>query len=217
MNGSMTGLFITIEGIDGSGKSTQATRLARWLERETGRDVVHTFEPGGWEGGSALRSLILNGSVPDTETELLLFMADRSGHIGSVIRPALNAGKIVLCERYEDSTWAYQVGGGRLAPERAEELMNFCAFPKPNLTVFLDIEPDEAASRMRARGKMDRIENSGLEFSARVASAYRQRAAAYPERFLTVAAGGTEDEVALLVERGVAEFFGPLLRKGARP
>ncbi|MBQ9564111.1 MAG: dTMP kinase [Synergistaceae bacterium] len=203
----MRGLFITIEGIDGCGKSTQSLRLAQWLERKTGFGVLRTFEPGGWEGGAALRSLILTGNVPDAETELLLFLADRSGHVGAVVCPALEAGQSVVCERYSDSTWAYQVGGGRLAPEKVRALMELCAFPEPDLTLFLDIEPEVAASRLVSRGKRDRIEAAGLEFMARVAHVYRERAAACSSRILIIPAEGTEEEVASRIERGVSAFL----------
>ncbi|MBR1672990.1 MAG: dTMP kinase, partial [Fretibacterium sp.] len=123
------GPFITLEGIDGCGKSTQASHLARWLEGR-GWNVERTFEPGGWNGGRALRSLVLEGEVTGAETELLLFLADRSGHLASVVRPALAAGRAVLCERYSDSTWAYQVGGRGLDPVKVRGLMELCGFPE---------------------------------------------------------------------------------------
>ena len=201
------GLFITVEGIDGCGKSTQSARLAQWLERRTGKGVLHTFEPGGWEGGRTLRSFILNGNVPDAETELLLFLADRSGHVASVVRPALDAGRHVVCERYTDSTWAYQVGGGRLSPVRVNALIGVCAFPEPDLTLFLDLSPEAAAARIAERGEKDRIEAAGLEFMSRVAQVYKERAAACPERILTVPAEGTEEEVSARVERGVSAML----------
>ena len=211
----MRGLFITIEGIDGCGKSVQSARLAHWLEGAKNRVAVRTFEPGGWDGGEQLRSFILHGNVPYAETELLLFLADRSGHVNSVILPALNAGKTVVCERYEDSTWAYQAGGGGLPPERIAAFMELCAFPKPDITLFLDIAPDEAAARLASRGRPDRIEGSGRDFMVRVASVYRERAAVCPERIVTVDASGTEDEVAGRIENVMSAFLRRFAGKGS--
>lgn len=206
----MKGLFITIEGIDGCGKSTQSARLARWLEARTGREVLRTFEPGGWEGGRALRALILNGEVPDPDTELLLFLADRAGHLGSVVRPAIGAGKIVLCERYSDSTWAYQAGGRGLDPERVRGLLDRCGFLTPDLTLLLEIEPEAASARLRDRGdgRRDRIEAGGLAFMARVAEAYSDLARREPGRIERIPAAGSEEEVGELVRRAAAARLG---------
>ncbi|MCR5346807.1 MAG: dTMP kinase [Fretibacterium sp.] len=194
------GTFITLEGIDGCGKSVQAGRLFCWL-REHGWDVERTFEPGGWQGGKTLRSLVLNGEIADAETELLIFLADRSGHLASVIWPALEAGRIVLCERYSDSTWAYQVGGRGLDPAKVRGLMELCGFPQPDLTIFLEISPEAAAERLVRRGKADCIETGGIALMSRVAGAYAELAAAHPERIVTVPAGGTEEKVALCIQR----------------
>lgn len=196
------GFFITIEGIDGCGKSTQAARLAAWLEG-IGQNPLRTFEPGGWAGGEGLRSLVLMGGAPDVRTELLLFLADRSGHLASVVLPALEEGRIVLCERYVDSTWAYQVGGRGLDPAWAQSLMKGCAFPDPDLTIFLKIEPEAAARRLAGRGGVDHIEAGGLGFMTRVAGAYEELARS-KERILTVPAEGTEDEVARCVVEAIS-------------
>ena len=190
----MRGLFVAIEGLDGCGKSTQAARLAHWLELRTGRGVLRTFEPGGW-GGGALRSLILGGDVPDDRTELLLFLADRSGHLASVVLPALSEGRIVLCERYSDSTLAYQVWGRGLPETFVAPLIAACGFIRPDLTVLLDIDAENAQRRLGRRGGPDRIESAGGGFLSRVAEGYRALARRSPERMVVVDAVGTEDEV----------------------
>lgn len=201
------GPFITLEGIDGCGKSTQAAHLDRWLQ-EQGWSVERTFEPGGWEGGRTLRSLVLEGEISDPDTELLIFLADRSGHLASVIRPALEAGRAVLCERYSDSTWAYQAGGRGVSPEKLRRQMELCGFPEPDLTVFLEISPEAAAERLVKRGKADRIEAGGLAFMARVAGAYTELAKAHPGRIVTVPAAEPEEAVALQIQREVDRVLG---------
>ena len=203
--------FITLEGIDGSGKSTQAALLAEWLEAETGRPVLRTFEPGGWEAGQALRELILHGHIPDAATELLLFLADRKGHLAEVVLPALAAGQIVLCERYTDSTRAYQAGGRGVTPAFLEPLLAACDFPVPDLTIFLDLPPRTAAKRLADRGGGDRFEASGLEFMERVARAYAEIARREPRRVLEVPAAGAPEDVAREVRRGVLRHLGVLL------
>lgn len=207
------GLFVTIEGIDGCGKSTQAARLADWLEARTGCGVLRTFEPGGW-GGGALRSLIMAGDVPDDLTELLLFLADRSGHLASVVLPALSEGRIVLCERYSDSTLAYQVWGRGLSEAFVASLIASCGFLAPDLTVLLDIDAGTAERRLGGRGGADRIESAGNAFMARVAEGYRELARRSPERIVAVDAAGTEDEVGARIESAALEPLEGLLRAG---
>ena len=207
------GLFLTIEGLDGCGKSTQAARLADWIEARTGRGVLRTFEPGGW-GGGALRSLILAGDVLDDRTELLLFLADRSGHLASVVLPALSEGRIVLCERYSDSTLAYQVWGRGLSEAFVATLIASCGFVTPDLTVLLDVDAGTAERRLEGRGSSDRIESTGRAFMTRVAEGYRELALRSPERIVAVDAAGTEDEVGAWVESAVLEPLEGLLRAG---
>ncbi len=208
----MRGLFVTIEGLDGCGKSTQAARLADWLEAR-GRGVLRTFEPGGW-GGGALRSLILSGDVPDDRTELLLFLADRSGHLASVVEPALSDGRIVLCERYSDSTLAYQVWGRGLPEASVVSLLEACGFIRPDLTVLLDVDVGTAERRLGRRGGADRIESAGGGFMARVAEGYRELARRSPDRIVVVDAAGTEDEVAARIESAVQKALGGVPRAG---
>jgi dTMP kinase len=186
------GLFITIEGIDGCGKSTQAERLCEWLDetlKEPGqreqKKVLRTFEPGGWGGGELLRRLLLGGTPVTPRTELLLFLADRSGHLDTEIVPALHAGRWVVCERYTDSTLAYQSWGRGIALHEVESLQDWCRFRVPDLTILLDIDLDTARARLERRGRsLDRIESdSGKEgFMARVARGYRELAERWPDR-----------------------------------
>lgn len=207
---SPRGLFIAIEGIDGCGKTTQAARLAAWLER-TGRAVVRTFEPGGWSGGAALRSVILDGPDLPPEAELLLFLADRAAHLAEVVRPALAGGRAVVCERYVASTWAYQAGGRGLDPELVRGLVDRCGFPDPDMTILLEISPDVAAARLRGRGRHDRIEAGGAAFMARVADAYADWARRGAVGIIRVDAEGTEEDVAARVQRAVEEKAGASL------
>jgi dTMP kinase len=184
------GLFITIEGIDGSGKSTQAKLLTEWLDeaaKEPGQrraKVLRTFEPGGWDGGELLRRLLLGGTPVTPRTELLLFLADRSGHLDAEIVPALLAGRCVVCERYTDSTLAYQSWGRGFALHEVEGVLSWCRFEVPDLTILLDVEPAAARARLERRGRLDRIESeSGEEgFMERVARGYRELAARHPGR-----------------------------------
>ena len=165
--------------------------------------MVRTFEPGGWEGGAPLRRLLLDGTAQDPRTELLLFLADRSGHLRAVIEPALAASKLVLCERYSDSTLAYQCWGRGLEMDFVLGLLELCGFVRPDLTILLDIDPDEAARRLAERGRADSIEAGGMDFMRRVAEGYRELARRDPDRIITVDASGTEDEVAAFVEAAV--------------
>ncbi len=171
-------MFITIEGIDGSGKSTQAKRLAQWLEDFTGHETICTFEPGGWDGGKSLRDFILGSSGYCAQSELLLFLADRSEHVSRVILPALKAGHNVICERWNDSTLAYQSGGHELNVSDAERIIAACNFPEPNIKILLDIEPETAFSRIASRTP-DKFEAEGLKLMKKVSEFYRSRAGEY--------------------------------------
>jgi dTMP kinase len=199
MAGGEKGVFVTLEGIDGCGKSTQAERLRERLER-SGRRVLRTFEPGGWEGGAPLRRLLLReGETPlSARTELLLFLADRSGHLDAEIAPALEEGRWVVCERYTDSTLAYQSWGRGIPLGEMEGLLGWCRFPAPDLTLFLDIGEEEAASRLDRRRGRDRIEAESArekDFMARVARGYRELAKRNPERIVAVDAGADVESV----------------------
>ena len=168
----MAGKFITIEGIDGSGKTTQAGRIAQWLEVRTGRETIRTFEPGGWEDGESFREIILHRKFCAL-SELLLFLADRSEHVNRVILPALLEGKNVVCERWNVSTMAYQAGGHELDPLQVGRIISACDFPEPDAKIFLDIPPELAIERIKSRANHDKFESEGLALMNRVAKSYR--------------------------------------------
>ena len=200
------GVFITLEGIDACGKSTQAELLCAWLSDMLGNEkILRTFEPGGWSGGGLLRSLLLGGTAFSRRTELLLFLADRSGHVDTEISPALSRGQWVVCERYTDSTLAYQSWGRGISFEEMSVLLNWCRFPAPDLTVFLEIDEETAKSRMKQRGKADRIEAVGDDFMARVAWGYKELAQSSHDRIVVVNAAYGVDQVAKSVREAVTK------------
>ncbi|HKC19292.1 MAG TPA: dTMP kinase [Candidatus Dormibacteraeota bacterium] len=186
------GLFITFEGTEGSGKTTQAELLSEWLEKKT---PVLVREPGGTELGEQIRDVLLyKGLEIDAEAEMYLFMASRRQLIAEVIQPALAAGQIVIADRYHDSTLAYQ-GGARGVPTTWSK-----TFPRPDIT-FLLVGPVEAGlDRHAVAGKSkDRMEQESLEFHRKVAEAYEHLAAAEPERFVRLDATGSRDKIHLEV------------------
>ncbi len=192
------GMFITLEGIDGCGKSTQARLIKAALEH-AGRDVVLLREPGGVEISEKIRSLLLdpaNAAMCDT-CELLLYEAARAQHVHEAIRPALAAGKVVLCDRFYDSTTAYQSCAGSVPRETASAANALAAGDcVPDLTLVFDIDPHEAAHRAAAReGAPDRIEAKGLAYQERVAAGYRTIAREEPGRVKLVDASQPIDAV----------------------
>ena len=192
------GTFLTFEGIDGSGKSTQARRLAEAL-RAAGREVVLTREPGGAPGAEEIRALLVRGAPGrwSAQTELLLFTAARRDHLERTILPALARGAVVVCDRFADSTRVYQ--GLRGAALRAEADRLHAAFIglEPARTFVLDMAPGVAAARaVRPGGAEDRFEAMGLGFQARLAEGFRALAAEFPDRVRLVAGDRPEAEVA---------------------
>jgi dTMP kinase len=214
----MRGVFITIEGIDGAGKSTQAQMLAAWL-RERGREVVVTREPGGSKLGEHLRRALLDGEAQvSAVAELLLYGADRAQHVGEVIRPALSQGKAVVCERYADSTAAYQGYARGLDLEFVHRLNCFATGGlEPDLTLLLDLPPQLARERMAKTP--DRLEREAPAFHQRVAEGYRELARAHPQRVRVIDAALAPEQVF----RQVAQVVSHCLRqpgwptKGGRP
>jgi dTMP kinase len=186
------GLFITFEGTEGSGKTTQAELLGEWL---TERDPVVVREPGGTELGEQIRDVLLyRGLEIDAEAEMYLFMASRRQLIGEVIAPALAAGRIVIADRYHDSTLAYQ-GGGRGVPTTWPP-----TFPRPDVTFLLEGPVETGFGRHESAGKSrDRMENEAIEFHHRVAEEYGRLAAAEPDRFVRLDATRSKDSIHLEV------------------
>ncbi|MCD2499020.1 MULTISPECIES: dTMP kinase [Microbacterium] len=192
------GLWITVEGGDGSGKTTQSELLTTWLE-ERGRTVVRTREPGGTEVGQLIRDIVLHhrGDIVP-RAEALLYAADRAHHVATVVRPARERGDVVLQDRYLDSSVAYQ-GAGRVLD--ADEVRNLSLWATdgalPDLTILLDIDEATARARLDAADKpFDRLEAEGDSFHARVRDAYLALADAEPDRFLVVDAAGSVAEIA---------------------
>lgn len=203
------GKFITFEGCEGSGKSTQGKLLAEYLDRNK-TDYVLTREPGGSPIAEQIRKIILDGSntAMCDECEALLYAASRIQHIKEKVLPALEEGKIVLCDRYIDSSLAYQGYARGLGQEYVADInkkaYELCA---PDLTVFFDITPDEAFRRKNGADLNDRMEKQGLEFHRRVYSGYRQLLNVYP-RICAVECSGSKKEihekvVMLLKEKGI--------------
>ncbi len=180
-------MFITFEGPEGCGKSTQSKRLKTYLEGK-GLRVLATFEPGGTQVGKEIRSILLKPeSVLDETTEVYLFAADRSEHVSKIIKPALKEGKIVISDRYVDSTLAYQIGGRKL-PEDLVRYLNMISSKglMPDLTILLDVSPDVGLKRARQRGAADRFEQEAVAFHKRVREFYLHAAKEDPQRFVVI-------------------------------
>ena len=196
------GKFITFEGGEGCGKSTQVKRLKEALEND-GIEVVLTREPGGTWLSEEIRHLIKDqtADAPCDRSELLLFLAARAQLVKNVIRPALESGKWVVSDRFSDSTIAYQGYGRGLPLDLLKDMNDFaCENLKPDMTVLLEVTPDIAHQRMQEREvatntPADRIELAGDEFHARLAKGFREQAKAEPWRIVTIDANGTPDEV----------------------
>ena len=200
------GLFITLEGGDGSGKTTQAELLGAWLV-ESGRTVVRTREPGGTEVGVEVREIVLHhrGDI-DPRAEALLYAADRAHHVATVVRPALARGDVVLQDRYIDSSVAYQ-GAGRVLDAQAVRGLSEWATEglAPDLTILLDLDAASARTRLDdARTRYDRLEAEASEFHDRVRGAYLEIADAEPDRFLVVDASLPVEEIAAAIRARVA-------------
>jgi len=186
-------MFVTFEGVDGSGKSTQAGLLAGWLEAE-GHDVLLTREPGGTPVGEAVRRLLLDGDEMTAWTEAALFAAARAEHVARAIRPALVRGRHVVCDRYLDSSVAYQGIARGLGLERVRDLsLAVTGGLLPDWTFLLLVDPGEAA--VRSGSEPDRIERQADGFMLRVDQAYRTLAAAEPERFVSLDGARPREEL----------------------
>lgn len=188
------GFFLSFEGGEGVGKSTQARLLGVWLHDLLGREVVLTREPGGTTLGVELRNAVLHGQDLDPRTEALLYATDRAHHVHSLIRPALARGAVVITDRYLDSSVAYQGNGRDLGADEVEQLSLWATEGLlPQLTVLLDLDPLVGLTRLT--GDPDRLERAGDDFHARTRHAFLDRAAADPARWLVVDAARTVEEI----------------------
>lgn len=205
----MRGVFITLEGADGCGKTTQATLVAAALEAR-GREVVRLREPGGTPISEKVRALLLDPANAEMvpECELLLYEASRAQLVRQVIEPALERGACVLCDRYYDSTFAYQAGGRGLDETlvRQSNVLGSCG-RVPDRTLVLDLDPALGFARATAGG-VDRMEAEGLAFQERVRNAYLRLASEEPSRVRLVDASGKKDEVTARVLAALDDLWG---------
>ncbi len=203
------GLFITFEGGDGSGKSTQLALLVEWLG-QLGRTVVTTREPGGTPLGDELREIVLHSRGHITaKSEALIYAADRAHHIATKVRPAIDRGEIVVQDRYIDSSVAYQGVGRDLGADEVRHVSMWATDGLlPDLTVLLDLEAGLGRERLdTSRTRFDRLEAEEQDFHARVRAAYLELAAAEPERFLVLDATEARDELAAAIRSRVASLL----------
>jgi dTMP kinase len=203
------GCFITIEGTEGVGKTTNIAYIRQCLN-DQGIEPLMTREPGGTDLAESIRVLLLEPRVePMAElTELLLIFAARAQHLAQKIKPALDAGQWVLCDRFTDATYAYQGGGRLLDKTTIGNLENLVQGDlRPDLVLILDIEPEIGLQRARQRGEPDRFEQETLDFFRRVRAAYLQRVVKDPDRYLIIDAGQPLDDVQRQIKVGLQAFL----------
>ncbi len=209
-------MFITFEGIEGSGKSLQIARAKTFLEEKKGIECLITREPGGTEFGVALRRVLLglHGYRIDSRSELLLYLADRYQHIKEVIEPAVGRGVVVLSDRYQDATRAYQGVARGIPGAEIEQLSKILGIIEPDKTILLDLDAEIGLARARARNLESeialaegRFEAEAIEFHAKVRAAYLELAIGAPQRISVVPASGTPDEVSDRVCRLLDGWF----------
>ena len=198
-------MFITFEGIEGSGKSSQIARIERYF-KENNIDYVLTKEPGGTKLGQMIRSWLLH---PETTfkhrySELLLFIADRCEHVETVVKPALAAGKVVLCDRYKDSTIAYQSAGRDLSIYVIQQLNSLVEL-NPDVTFLFDLPVEQGLERAKERAKLDRFEFEDIAFHQRIRDAYLRVADNEPERIIRIDASRSIDQVSNEIIRHLSE------------
>lgn len=199
------GLFISLEGGEGGGKSTQYRRIVKWLVRR-GKTVVEAREPGGTPVSEQIRQLLLDTKTSglDATTELLLMFAARAQLVHDVIRPALADNKVILCDRFADASYAYQGGGRQLGSEKVAVLEQLVLEDlQPDLTLLFDLPVELGLARVAGRGESDRFEIESLRFFERVRKAYLERAAANPHRFRVIDAAQEREKVWEQVERAL--------------
>lgn len=207
----MEGIFITMEGPDGSGKTTQIDLLKKYLEHR-GYDIVIAREPGGTTIGEAIREIILNPDYKEMGhmTELLLYASARAQLVNQVIKPALAEEKAVICDRFVESSAVYQGIGRGLGVDTVYEVNNFALGDvKPKLTIFMDLDAEDGIKRKKKQAELDRMEQEDLSFHKRVVEGYRQLAKLYPERIVPINATLPIDEIhSMIVQEVERRFFG---------
>lgn len=195
-------MFITLEGPEGAGKTTALAALAHGLRGE-GREVVTTKEPGAGETGAAIRDLLLHGEALPPATELFLFLADRANHVARVIRPALDGGKVVLCDRFADSTFVYQAAVRGLDPAFVRQANAFATGGlKPDLTLLFDLDPEIGLARLKAK---DRLDLEPLDFHQKVRAGFLRLAEEEPVRFSILDATQNPEDLAQAALAAVRE------------
>ncbi len=202
----MAGVFIVFEGGDGVGKSTQARLLADWLAAQ-GHDVVLTFEPGDTKAGAVMRQIVLDPATGDLSprAETLLYAADKAHHVYELVRPALERGAIVVCDRYIDSMLAYQGAGRQLGTDRLEAIARWATGDLlPDLTVLLDLDPERGVGGIESP---DRVEGAGLEFHLRARAEFLALAARDAEHYLVLPARTDREEIAAAVRERLAPLL----------
>jgi dTMP kinase len=203
----MAGLFVVLEGGDGAGKSTQLARLATWLT-EAGHEVVVTYEPGDTALGATLRRLVLDHASGDVSprAEAMLYAADKAQHVYELVRPALEAGKVVVCDRYVDSMIAYQGAGRVLDVDEIRHLTDWATNGLlPDLTVVLDVPVENALGE---KVDLDRLESAGTEFHERVREHFLDLAAQDPARYLVLPGREDRDTIEAAIRVRVTTLLG---------
>ncbi|MDY6784190.1 MAG: dTMP kinase [Cyanobacteriota bacterium] len=212
----MGGMLIVFEGGEGAGKTTQIERSRAWLHQHLAPEipVIATREPGGTPLGGGIRRLLLEEQLPCDRAELLLYAADRAQHVADCLKPALNKGAIVLCDRYTDSTIAYQ-GYGRGLDLHLIQQLNAIATGglQSDLTLWLDVDVEVGLKRVSRRGKSDRLEKTEFAFHQRVRQGFAQLAATPTPRRIRVDANGSVEEVALEIERILSQTLSFVIGK----
>ena len=204
----MKGNFITLEGIEGSGKSTSLNTITEILT-ERHIDFILTKEPGGGPLGKDLRAMLLSKSSEiSPEVELLLMMADRKNHIDNLVMPNINKGVWVISDRYLDSTYAYQGGGRQINTSKIDSLARLLDLPQPDLTLLFDLPPPMALDRAKKRSELDRFESEPMDFHERIRDAYVSLNEDNPDRFRLIDSSVDFLEVKKQVETVVLDFIG---------
>ncbi|AOE49814.1 thymidylate kinase [Kangiella sediminilitoris] len=203
------GQFITVEGTEGVGKSTNMAFVKQWLEAK-GHKVIHTREPGGTPFAEEIRELLLSNreETVDSHTELLLMFAARCQHVYQKIKPALEQGVWVLCDRFTDASYAYQGAGRGLGFDKLKELEDWCLKGfKPDLTLLLDLTTEVGLERAKKRGPVDRFEQEKVDFFNKVREGYLKIAQAEPDRMKVIDASGSVEVVQKHIEQSLISFY----------